>query len=200
MKSLIKSIINGKLKIMLTNFNEQELAFLEEVKKKYDFDGYNLYFYEPVESIQTGIYWSGLQISSFLGDFIVKEFPFSDIRGEKYRMLLSDHEDPSWFSSDEANNLRQEIVELNETLPNDYGICDYPEQVIEKFPILLEMENRYAIFFTPIRKEDQTENGWRWHKWGEYIGNQEPTTEYLYDEPLIEEVLIYRIHELKQQD
>jgi hypothetical protein len=40
--------------------------------------------------------------------------------------------------------------------------------------------------------------GWRWHKWGPYIGTQEPKCEYIHDEPEIEEVFTYHVYELKQ--
>ena len=47
-----------------------------------------------------------------------------------------------------------------------------------------------------IDRDDQPEfDGWRWDHWGDYIGTQFPTTEYLYDEPEIERVYSYRIYE-----
>jgi hypothetical protein len=39
--------------------------------------------------------------------------------------------------------------------------------------------------FTHVPKEPENAGrggGWRWHKWGPYIGKGEPTTEYLDDE------------------
>jgi len=49
-----------------------------------------------------------------------------------------------------------------------------------------------------IRKDlEPTDGGWRWHKWGEYIGTQNPQMEYIHDEPEIEKVYVYHIYELE---
>ncbi len=80
------------------------------------------------------------------------------------------------------------------TYPTSFYVVDSPEQFIERYHQLLEEDERiFAVFFTPIRRAEQSsEGGWRWHKWGEYIGDKTPTTEYLYDEPDIGEV--YTVH------
>lgn len=79
-----------------------------------------------------------------------------------------------------------------------YGVCDKPEQVVEKYPILKTSDRMFLIVFTKVRKADQSsDGGWRWHKWGEYIGDRQPTTEYLYDEPVIDEVYCFHIYERK---
>lgn len=74
--------------------------------------------------------------------------------------------------------------------PSSYYVCDSPEQFIEKYGELLERdERRFIVFFTPMVKSEQSPTGgWRWHKWGEYVGEGTPTTEYLYDEPEFERV------------
>lgn len=79
-----------------------------------------------------------------------------------------------------------------------YGVCDFPYQVIQKCPELAEDPNRrFFISFVKLEKEEQCpKGGWRWHKWGPYIGTQEPQCEYLYDEPVIKTVYTYRIYEL----
>jgi hypothetical protein len=46
------------------------------------------------------------------------------------------------------------------------GVCDYPDQVHETYPTLKE-----NVWFKPIARGDQdSTHGWRWRKWGEYIG------------------------------
>ncbi|KYC77058.1 hypothetical protein B4092_4795 [Bacillus licheniformis] len=51
---------------------------------------------------------------------------------------------------------------------------------------------------TKVRKKNQPRKyGWRWHKWGEYIGNHTPDHEYLYDEKEIEEIFVYQIIRIK---
>jgi hypothetical protein len=79
------------------------------------------------------------------------------------------------------------------------GVADNVEQVLHKLsPLVNNMIRTFVLEITWMRKKDQSEHGgWRWHKWGEYIGTQQPTCEYLYDEPIIEEVLVYHLHEIK---
>lgn len=81
-----------------------------------------------------------------------------------------------------------------------YGVCDSPDQFAEKFAVTLEADPRhFCVSFTKIAKADQSpDGGWRWHKWGPYVGTQERSgTEYLYDEPTIEVVYVYHILEVR---
>ena len=81
---------------------------------------------------------------------------------------------------------------------NEYGVCDSPEQFLVRFGEKLHASPRkFCVSFTEIRKENQDpDGGWRWHKWGPYVGGQNPTCEYIYDEPNIEAVYCYHIYEL----
>lgn len=74
-----------------------------------------------------------------------------------------------------------------------YGVCDSIEQFTARVvPKLQAAETQHVAFLTCIRKADQSPNGgWRWHKWGPYIGDHEPQCEYLYDEEGIDEVYVY---------
>lgn len=81
--------------------------------------------------------------------------------------------------------------------PPSYGVCDYPQQVAEKFPYLIDGPERLVMQVTElVGSEQPAQGGWRWHKWGEYIGDQDPQCEYLYDEPEIEKVFVFHIYEL----
>ncbi len=75
------------------------------------------------------------------------------------------------------------------------GVCDSVEQFDEALGrALREDPRKFVVFFIEIRKEDQPEDGgWRWCKWGEYIGKQTPTRDYLHDEPVIETVYVFMI-------
>lgn len=79
-----------------------------------------------------------------------------------------------------------------------YGVCDHYSQIFGEIPeILNSTERAFVISITEINKNTQpSDGGWRWHKWGEYIGNKEPQCEYLYDEPEIEKVFVYSVYEL----
>lgn len=82
---------------------------------------------------------------------------------------------------------------------NEYGVCDSVRQVLDKVKPLYDPKREFVVLFTPVMRHNQSsEGGWRWHKWGEYIGNKDSQCEYLYDEPNIDGVLIYHIYERKQ--
>lgn len=83
-----------------------------------------------------------------------------------------------------------------------YGVCDSFEQIFERCPEIVNDSTRgFFVFVTRLRKDEQSsEGGWRWHKWGEYIGTQEPTCEYLYDEPVIEQVYTFHVYEVKNPE
>ncbi len=78
---------------------------------------------------------------------------------------------------------------------SEYGVCDNPMQILARWPHLVYSEEKYAITCVKIRKEDQSDwGGWRWHKWGEYIGVRHPKREYIYDEPVIRQVFTFHIY------
>jgi hypothetical protein len=77
-----------------------------------------------------------------------------------------------------------------------YGVCDGIENLIAVIPELLLPDREFVVLLTEISKSEQPEDyGWRWHKWGDYIGTQTPTTEYIANEPEIETVYCYHIYE-----
>lgn len=80
-----------------------------------------------------------------------------------------------------------------------YGVCDNYKQVLEKHKDLFDDTNKnYVIGLSTVKREKQSsEGGWRWHKWGEYIGNQNPQHEYLYDDTHIDKVYCYHIYEVE---
>lgn len=79
-----------------------------------------------------------------------------------------------------------------------YGVCDTYDQILEQCPELKDDPARaFVIFLCKVSKDDQpSSGGWRWHKWGEYIGTHKPECEYLYDEPVVEAVFCYHIYEI----
>lgn len=80
----------------------------------------------------------------------------------------------------------------------NYGVADNIEQVLERFAEVINIpENNCVICYTTIEKSEQEpEMGWRWHKWGTYIGTQEPQCEHLYDEEDIERVICFHIYQV----
>lgn len=82
------------------------------------------------------------------------------------------------------------------------GVCDDLQNLLEKFPELeADPSRQFVVTLTRIDRSTQPDSGgWRWHKWGRYIGTQTPTTEYIADEPNIETVYCFRIHEKQRPD
>ena len=77
-----------------------------------------------------------------------------------------------------------------------YGVCDNIEQLLTNYPELEYSDREFVVTVNTVRRDKQPEHGgWRWHKWGEYIGIQNSQCEYLYDEPTVEEVMVYHIYE-----
>lgn len=78
-----------------------------------------------------------------------------------------------------------------------YGVCDDVEQLLAACPELVADPGRkFVVTVTRLRRENEpAEGGWRWRKWGPYIGTQGPQREYLHDEPAIEEILVYHVYE-----
>jgi len=82
------------------------------------------------------------------------------------------------------------------TTVGPFGVCDSVEQLLAACPELEASDREFVVTVTAIRKADEpSDGGWRWHKWGDYIGTQEPQCEYIHDEPKIEEVLCFHIYE-----
>jgi len=127
-------------------------------------------FFSEQKELETGVYQ--------LGDFNAP-----DVVDEEYHQFMpwtmENFKDGSYFG--------------------EYGVCDNYQQVLEKYPFLNEDSNQYVLTVTVVKKSDQSESGgWRWHKWGEYIGTKNPQHEYLYDEDdSIQEVFCYHIYKRK---
>ena len=67
------------------------------------------------------------------------------------------------------------------------GVCDNASQALEYFENLEKELNTdfgdCVIEMSLISKEHQPKyEGWRWHKWGPYIGIKNPQCEYIVDE------------------
>jgi len=81
----------------------------------------------------------------------------------------------------------------------EYGVCDGWEQILEQNPKLATIPEKYIIHVTPIVRDQSNAGqggGWRWHKWGEYIGAHEPQCEYLDDEPDIDKVFVFHVRRI----
>lgn len=87
---------------------------------------------------------------------------------------------------------------------NSYGVADSIEQIKEYYKEEIEDPNKkYVIECTPVFQERENKGkggGWRWHKWGEYIGKLDPQYEYLDDKDFGEEfkyVICFHLYLIK---
>lgn len=81
-----------------------------------------------------------------------------------------------------------------------YGVCDNVEQILARFSIAEIPDRKFCLGIAPVFKKDQPpRDGWRWHKWGPYLGTHKIEWEYLADEENIEYVLIYHIYEIRSE-
>lgn len=84
-----------------------------------------------------------------------------------------------------------------------YGVADNASQVLDYYDSICKEHSEYVedkefiIILTPMFRNKQPEiGGWRWHKWGPYIGEFEHKCEYLYNEEGIDYVLCFKIVEV----
>lgn len=76
-----------------------------------------------------------------------------------------------------------------------YGVCDSPEQFMASVGKALEADKRQFVA-SLVRISADAEGGWRWKKWGPYVGDGKPTTEYIADEPILRTVYTYHFYEV----
>lgn len=142
--------------------------------------------------IAKGVYSSGFSFGYVLKDagLLVTEYPFQPW-GEQ---------PPGDNETEEGRTANRAYWEEWAQRPHDYGVCDNWQQIVAKWPQIETDSRQFVITLSEIHKADQDpRGGWRWHKWGEYIGTHDPQHEHIYDEgPEIESVQVFHIYEVKQ--
>lgn len=103
-------------------------------------------------------------------------------KGDNYHIKIENHSDYSFRKDpyDYIGTLETEVI-------TPYGVADNATQVVEYFKDFEKRNNidlgDCVICMHPIVKEFQPdEGGWRWHKWGRYIGVKDPQCEYIKEE------------------
>lgn len=85
--------------------------------------------------------------------------------------------------------------ELEKELETEITLGDY----------LRNSDRKFAVGFNPIEQDPENPGGgWRWHKWGSYIGKHDVQYEYLDDEDLSDigqnYILCFHIYEFKDAE
>ena len=113
------------------------------------------------------------------------------------------------FSEDEFEELKKlSWDDRYKIFPNfekqTYGVADNVEQIKEYYKEeVSDKHKKYAICVTPVWQERENKGkggGWRWHKWGGYIGKLNPQCEYLDDEDFGEDfefILTFTLYAVK---
>jgi hypothetical protein len=137
-----------------------------------------------------------------------KYIPQSDSRWIKETGIYQNSV-PFNFSEDEFEELQKLTWEDRyKIFPNyekiTYGVADNIKQIKEYYKEEIEdKNNKYVISLTPVWQEKENKGkggGWRWHKWGKYIGKLNPKHEYLNDEDFGENfsyVITFTIYKIK---
>ena len=115
-----------------------------------------------------------------------------NLRKISYKAMSSIHIDDDWETIVRKRRANKTYC------MHMHGVCDNYQQILKMYDFILNDPNeKFFISLTRVRRDQETKGGWRWEKWGTYIGKQKPTTEYIVDEPLIEEVFCYTIYRLE---
>lgn len=139
--------------------------------------------FEPTD--YTGVYWTGLNANHEVDMYTKQRLVYES---KKYSEIY-------WSIP------RDRLMDLVAYEKNvfSYGVADNLEQVVALYNNNEDgwFKGNHVIFCTKILK-DPTEpcSGWRWHKWGGYIGTRDPQCEYLNDEPDIDEVVVFCIYKV----
>ena len=80
-----------------------------------------------------------------------------------------------------------------------YGVADSLDQIVDLYNKNEGgwFKGNHVILCRKVTKDPKNPcSGWRWHKWGPYIGTQNPQCEYLNDEPEIDEIFTFSIYKV----
>lgn len=160
---------------MLVNLTPDlvEIARRREVAKEHGF----LEDYIPQSEwmIEPGIYRCVYDFNFHKEEFIEKPVSLND---HNFSFM---YDKDSKFNRDYENDPDYIKTDLS-----GYGVADTIEQIKEYYKELIDDPNRkYAIEITPVFQDKENKGkggGWRWHKWGPYIGTLNPQWEYIDDE------------------
>jgi serine/threonine protein kinase len=108
------------------------------------------------------------------------------------------HRYENWKQNEQGEHDDNQIPGENRQL-SAYGVCDSPEQLLSLYDFEADPRPFFIAMVKLSRGDQPRDGGWRWHKWGPYVGKQNPQCEYLHDEPAIEEIYTFHIYELADE-
>jgi hypothetical protein len=144
-----------------------------------------------VKEVEPGIYQTGLNF-----EHNIRRLTDFEVYGN-YDRLGKDGLPKKFDHNAYANGQGSMMDYFNDTV-ECYGVADTVEQVKEFYKDQIASDAPIVISVTEINKKNQpSDGGWRWHKWGQYIGTREPQCEYIYDEPEIDSVYVFHAYAVR---
>ena len=217
----IDFILKRKEELIAEGADENKFTFINSIERQAVSDGstlleafrklYDSEVGKDITEFEIGFYYSdNININHKL-DY--EKCSFSDILENPKPKLMNEYPNMLDHGRGECP-LSYGVCDSYEQLKN-YKIKDYYAEELEDanlaehinpdktlFEVLSASERKYALFFTKIHQEPG-EGGWRWHKWGPYIGKHDIQCEYLADEDLSDidqkYVVIFHIFEFKDE-
>lgn len=167
----------------------------------YMYEGKPVTIFDTFDILSEGVYEVGGFFSMMTSNMFNESHIFTSWQKEywdaAHEAYDSDTMDTPEFKALQEEYHRKEDLGI---YPPDYGVCDSPEQLLEKFPLIVTSDKQIIVTVEEVRKDEQPdEGGWRWHKWGPYVGEFEPQSEYLADEPNIDRVFIFKLYEINEK-
>lgn len=133
------------------------------------------------KQIEPGIYQTGLNFEYEISNHTEVEAYGSYHQLDKQGIPIESYD---------FNSIREGI--------SPYGVADNVAQIKEYAKDILASDNPVVISVTEMKKTQQPEeDGWRWEKWGQYIGTQNPQCDYLHDEPNIDSVYVFHVYAVR---
>ena len=119
------------------------------------------------------------------------------IDGTKF-VIAGDYNDHYFIQRYSDYELKQiPISECKQYNYLTYGVCDNASQILNHYE---PKEDEVVLMVPIIRKFESEIGGWRWHKWGSYIGVQNPSHEYIYDDKDIDVVFCFTIYKILHKE
>lgn len=122
--------------------------------------------------------------------------------GEVYNVMNLDYLINRWSTSHTAESFvpyGDPDYRIFEDEVCQYGVADSLEQIVAHMEPLRAHGKAWAVSAVRVDKADQPAfGGWRWSKWGPYIGEKKPESSYLADEPVIDSVWCFHVVEVRR--
>lgn len=171
--------------------NETNVERMKEVCTEHNFPE-RILCSHPCNHLDTGVYRCGCDFNFEFKEFVETENLSHE---EEYQAMVREWSEPT----------REDFPPIPMDMECQYGVADNIEQIKEHYKRWLDDPKlKWVITVTPVFQDKSNKGeggGWRWHKWGPYIGTLNPQHEYLDDEDFGEDfqgyVLCYHIYPVK---